>query len=108
MPEQLEFSFALRPKPEPSKYDRFEKWLQEPAPLVHVFGKNRCLVMVTTFRSYDRDLWLERDFVESHLLEASYKPTHTLTGNFLCKRKTAAGEDTAVVYQPFNRKWRSE
>lgn len=95
MPEQLEFSFGKRfEKPLPTPEEIVDEWLKEPAPLVHVYGQNPHIVRVTTLRSYEEPVWLNRGWVEDRLKEAGYKPTHSLT----------CGEDKALVYRPFNRR----
>lgn len=97
-PNQL-FLFSVEAiEAPPRKYDRPKEvvildWLTEPAPLIHVSGKNLC--RVTTFRSYDREYWVKIEWMKAELERHRYFKTHTLTTQI-------KDQDWVFdVYQPF-------
>ena len=91
MPEQLEL-FGIKKKSPLTPEEIVKRWIDERAPLIHVYGKNRHIVMVTTLRSYDAPRWLNRTWVETRLSDCGYRKTHNLSH----------GSESAEVYQPFN------
>lgn len=53
-------------------------WLsEENQPLIHVSGQNLCAV--STFRSFDRERWVERSWMDVELKRFGYRMTHTIT-----------------------------
>lgn len=84
----------IAPPSEETSEEAFLKWLAEPAPMVFVAGANPHIVMVTTFRSMDKPVWLSRPFVKSALEKSG----------FIYKGKLKTGGNIGEVFRPGKKK----
>lgn len=68
----------IKPTPNDDPEMRFQSWLDEPAPMIAIAGKNPHIVQARTFRSFDADVWLSRSFVETGLSKSRFYRKGTL------------------------------
>lgn len=81
-PRQLSLFEVQTHAEQPKELDSeslFLSWLESSVPLIHVIGENPHIVEVATFGTDDKEIWLNRNFVDEGLKNFGYMKTHTLT-----------------------------
>ena len=69
-PRQLSLFEVQTHAEQPKELDSeslFLSWLESSVPLIHVIGENPHIVEVATFGTDDKEIWLNRNFVDEGL-----------------------------------------